>query len=162
MNKIDDVLGQMVPILIGFLASAMGVGGIGEKIKEILQKLQKPVNVAIDFLIKKGLQLAGPIIAKIKGIGSKMKGKVEAGKAWVKGKVEAGKAWVKGRLGALTGQDRKAPQASPPEGTVLGTASTSAAGHTYQGRAVAEHNAVAVYVSANADSGAPGGGNQRC
>lgn len=98
VNKIDDVLGQMVPILIGFLASAIGIGGIGEKIKEILQKLQKPVNMAIDFLIKKGLQLAAPIIAKIKGIGSKIKGKVEAGKAWVKGKVEAGKAWGKGKI----------------------------------------------------------------
>lgn len=100
VNKIDDVLGQMVPILIGFLASAIGIGGIAEKIKEILQKLQKPVNMAIDFLIKKGLQLAGPIIAKIKGIAGKVKGKIEAGKAWVKGKYEAGKAWVKGKVAA--------------------------------------------------------------
>lgn len=92
VNKIDDVLGQMVPILIGFLASAIGIGGIGEKIKEILQKLQKPVNAAIDFLIKTGLKLAGPIIRGIKGIGSKIKAKVAAGKAWVKGKVEAAKA----------------------------------------------------------------------
>ena len=92
VNKIDDVLGQMVPILIGFLASAIGIGGIAEKIKEILQKLQKPVNMAIDFLIKKGLQFAAPIIAKIKG-------KVAAGKAWVKGKMEAGKAWIKGKAG---------------------------------------------------------------
>jgi hypothetical protein len=94
------VLGQMVPILIGFLASAIGIGGIAEKIKEILQKLQKPVNMAIDFLIKKGLQFAAPIIAKIKGIAGKIKGKYEAGKAWVKGKYEAGKAWVKGKVAA--------------------------------------------------------------
>ena len=104
VNKIDDVLGQMVPILIGFFASAIGIGGIAEKIKEILQKLQKPVNMAIDFLIKKGLQLAAPIIGKLKGIGGKIKGKWEAGKAWVKGKVEAGRAWVKGK--AQSGLDR--------------------------------------------------------
>ncbi len=29
VNKINDVLGQMVPIIIGFLASVIGLGGIG-------------------------------------------------------------------------------------------------------------------------------------
>ena len=33
VNKIDDVLGQMVPIIIGFLASVIGLGGIGQKIR---------------------------------------------------------------------------------------------------------------------------------
>lgn len=95
--KIEDVLGQMVPILIGFLASAIGIGGIGQKIREIIEKLQKPVNAAIDFVIKTGLKLAGPIIRGIKGITAKVKSKVAAGKAWVKGKVDAGKASVKGK-----------------------------------------------------------------
>ncbi|WP_458315706.1 phage tail protein [Mycolicibacterium brisbanense] len=95
--KIEDVLGQMVPILIGFLASAIGIGGIGEKIREIIATLQKPVNKAIDFVIKTGLKLAGPIIRGLKGISSKVKAKVAAGKAWVKGKVDAGKKWAKGK-----------------------------------------------------------------
>ena len=60
VNKINDVLGQMVPIIIGFLASVIGLGGIGAKVREIIQKLQKPVNQAIDFVIKTGLKLAGP------------------------------------------------------------------------------------------------------
>jgi hypothetical protein len=100
VNKINDVLGQMVPILIGFLASVIGLGGIGAKIREIIEKLQKPVNKAIDFVIKTGLKLAGPIIRGIKGISGKVKAKVAAGKAWVKGKVEAGKAWAKEKAAA--------------------------------------------------------------
>ncbi|MFZ1384396.1 MAG: hypothetical protein WAS02_05760, partial [Propionicimonas sp.] len=113
--KIEDVLSQMVPILIGFLASVIGVGGIGEKIREIISKLQKPVTKAIDFVIKTGLKLAGPIIRGIKGISGKVKAKVAAGKAWVKGKAEAGKAWVKGKAeagkkwvkGKLSGVDQR-------------------------------------------------------
>ncbi|MFT4295468.1 MAG: hypothetical protein QM582_08655 [Micropruina sp.] len=101
VNKINDVLGQMVPIIIGFMASLIGLGGIGQKIREIIQKLQKPVNKAIDFVIKTGLKLAGPIIRGIAGIGRKVKAKVAAGKAWVKGKAEAGKAWVKGKVAAV-------------------------------------------------------------
>ena len=55
----------MVPIIIGFLASVIGLGGIGQKIREIIETLQKPVNKALDFVIKTGLKLAGPIIRGI-------------------------------------------------------------------------------------------------
>ena len=85
VNKINDVLGQMVPIIIGFLASLVGLGGIGQKIRAIVETLQKPVTKALDFVIKTGLKLAGPIIRGIKGISGKVKAKVAAGKAWVKG-----------------------------------------------------------------------------
>ncbi len=97
VNKINDVLGQMIPLIIGFLASAIGLGGIGQKIREIITKLQKPVNAALDFVIKKGLQLAGPVIRGLKGIGSKVKAKVAAGKAWVKGKVAGARDRLSGR-----------------------------------------------------------------
>jgi hypothetical protein len=90
VNKINDVLGQMVPIIIGFLASLIGLGGIGAKVREIIQKLQKPVNQAIDFVIKTGLKLAGPIIRGVAGVTKKVKAKFAAGKAWVKGKILGG------------------------------------------------------------------------
>jgi hypothetical protein len=78
VNKIEDVLGQMVPILIGFLASVIGIGGIGQKIRQIIETLQKPVKQALDFVIKTGLKLAGPIIRGIKGFAGKVKGKIAA------------------------------------------------------------------------------------
>ena len=58
------------------------------------------MNKALDFVIKAGLKLAGPVIRGLKGIGSRVKKKVAAGKAWVKGKAEAGKQWVKGKAEA--------------------------------------------------------------
>jgi hypothetical protein len=98
VNKINDVLGQMVPIIIGFLASVIGLGGIGQKIREIVEKLQKPVNKALDFVIKTGLKLAGPVIRGLKGIGKKAKAKIAAGKATIKRKIEAGKQLVKSKI----------------------------------------------------------------
>ncbi len=106
VNKINDVLGQMVPIIIGFLASVIGLGGIGQKIRQIVQKLQKPVSQALDFVIKTGLKLAGPLIRGIKGISGKVKAKVAAGKAYVKGKVEAGKAKVLDWATAIPGASK--------------------------------------------------------
>jgi hypothetical protein len=92
VEKINNVLGQMVPILIGFLASVIGLGGIGQKIRKIVETLQKPFNRALDFVIKTGLKLAGPLIRRVSGVRDKVKAKAAAGKAWVKGKAEAGKA----------------------------------------------------------------------
>ena len=79
VNKINDVLGQMVPLIIGFLASAIGLGGIGAKIREILDTLQKPVTKAIDGVINTGLKLAGPLIRTVKNLGGKLKAKLRGG-----------------------------------------------------------------------------------
>ena len=94
VDKIDDVLGQMVPIIIGFLASVIGLGGIGDKIREIIKALRKPVTTALDFVIKTGLKLAGPLIRGLKGIGSVVKG----GAKKLKDRARVGMAKVKGRL----------------------------------------------------------------
>ncbi|MGW6128563.1 phage tail protein [Cellulomonas sp. NPDC055163] len=79
VDKINDVLGQMVPILIGFLASVIGLGGVGEKIRQIVQTLQKPVNKALDVVITTGLKLAGPLIRGAKRLGGKLKAKLRGG-----------------------------------------------------------------------------------
>ncbi len=115
-SKIESVLGQLIPIIIGFLASAIGLGGIGEKIRAIVMKLQKPVNKAIDFVIDKGLKLAGPIIRGLSGLGKKAKAKFAAGKAWVKKKAEAGKAWAKEKAAAVGKKvkDRFTPRPKGP------------------------------------------------
>src|SRR4051794_38840541 len=101
MFFVNDALGQMVPIIIGFLASLVNLGGIGQKIRSNVETLQKPVNKALDFVIKTGLKLAGPIIRGVKGISGKVKAKVAAGKAWVKGKADSGKTWVKGKVAGI-------------------------------------------------------------
>jgi hypothetical protein len=106
------------------------------------------VNKAIDFVIKTGLKIAGPIIRGVAGISSKVKAKVAAGKAWVKGtveagkawakdKVEAGKAWVKGKLAGsekgakATGTAAKeAEKGAPPRPTVNVPFDMAGHGHT--------------------------------
>ena len=77
--KIEASLGKAVPLVISFLAGLLGLGGISDKIKSILQTVQKPINQAIDAVIKGALKLAGPLIKGIKGIGGKVKAKVLGG-----------------------------------------------------------------------------------
>jgi hypothetical protein len=100
-KHIENTLAKILPLLLGFLASLLGLGGISEKVKEILEKVQKPVNKAIDFVINGALKLAAPIINLAKRGAAWVKGKYEKGKAWVKGKVEGAKAWAKGKARAV-------------------------------------------------------------
>jgi hypothetical protein len=123
--KIEAALGKAVPLVISFLAGLLGLGGISEKVKSIIEKGQKLVGKAVDWVVGKAMKLARPLVNAMKKGAAWVKGKYEAGKAWVKGKWEAGKAyvkkkweaakgWVKGRTKALGGKsdDEKAGDSS--------------------------------------------------
>jgi len=61
---IEGALGKLVPIAINLLANIIGLGGIGEKIKEIITGIQNAVDKAIDSLINK-------VVGFFKGVGKK-------------------------------------------------------------------------------------------
>lgn len=84
--KIEGSLAKAVPLVISFLAGLLGLGGISEKIKSILQAVQRPVGKAIDAVISGALKAAKGLIAKGKGLWGKAKekGKALLGKAKAK------------------------------------------------------------------------------
>lgn len=51
---VEDTLARGVPVVIDFLANWMGLEGIGQRIHEIIEKLQGKVGDAMDWLIEKG------------------------------------------------------------------------------------------------------------
>ncbi|MUN61963.1 hypothetical protein GMA12_02180 [Kocuria sediminis] len=89
---IEMTLSKMVPVLIGFLASLLGLGGISDKIKEIIARVQEPVGKVVDKLIAGAVKIGKKLLKKLSGAFQK-------GKAWVKAKYEKGKAYVKKKLG---------------------------------------------------------------
>jgi hypothetical protein len=83
-SKIEQTLAKMLPVLIGFLASLLGLGGISEKIKKIIQTIQKPIGKAIDWVVgkavsygKRFLGFAGKMGKKIKGAAKKVGAKIK-------------------------------------------------------------------------------------
>jgi hypothetical protein len=67
---VENALARAIPVVIGFLASLLGIGGISEKIKEVIETIRKPINAAIDWVINKAVQLvkaAGKFIAGLFG-----------------------------------------------------------------------------------------------
>ena len=57
--KVEETLARLLPLAIEFLAKLVGLGDLDNKIKKILEKVQAPVNKAIDWCIDKVLVSTG-------------------------------------------------------------------------------------------------------
>ncbi|MGW2564419.1 phage tail protein [Streptomyces sp. NPDC001514] len=64
---IEQSLAKAVPVVLDFLASLLGLGGISAKIKEILQKVQAPVMKAVDWVIDKIVNAGKKVLSKLRG-----------------------------------------------------------------------------------------------
>jgi hypothetical protein len=71
---IENALGTALPVVISFMASLLGLGGISEKIEGIIKKVRAPIDKAIDWMIGKALAFAKKIGGKL-GFGKDKKGK---------------------------------------------------------------------------------------
>ncbi|MEQ9548987.1 MAG: DUF4157 domain-containing protein [Coleofasciculus sp. G3-WIS-01] len=75
---IENALSKALPVVISFMASLLGLGGISKKIQEIIQKVKEPIDKAIDWLISQAVKFAKKIGKKL-GFGKDKKGKAEDG-----------------------------------------------------------------------------------
>jgi hypothetical protein len=64
------VLAKSIPVVISFLASLLGLGGISEKIKAVIEKIREPINAAIDWVINLAVT-AVKAVGKLLGLGGK-------------------------------------------------------------------------------------------
>jgi len=63
---VERALARAIPVLIGALAALLGIGGIAGKVKQVFQKIARPVNRAIDWVIDKITGLIKKLWAKLK------------------------------------------------------------------------------------------------
>ncbi|MEC4880021.1 MAG: DUF4157 domain-containing protein [Scytonema sp. PMC 1070.18] len=103
IKGVENALAKSLPVVISFLASLLGLGGIATKIQAIFQKLRKPMEKAVDWIIDKGAKAFKKVGNKFNNskVGKKFnaakdaaKEKYKAGKQWVEDKKEAGQKWV--------------------------------------------------------------------
>jgi hypothetical protein len=97
-NAIDTTLGGILPRVISFLGDLAGVGGITERIHEIILKVRKPITRAMDALLGKAITYGRGILRRLgrTGVGqaavaatNKATAAVATGKAWAKDKATA-------------------------------------------------------------------------
>ncbi len=77
-SLIENALSKSLPVVISFMASLLGLGGISDKIKDIIGKLKAPIDKAIEWLIAQAVKFAKKIGKKLgfgKGDGKNKKNK---------------------------------------------------------------------------------------
>ncbi|MFF2894998.1 hypothetical protein [Streptomyces sp. NPDC057966] len=67
-KMVEAALAASVPLLIGFLASLLGIGSLANKVKSVFHAVARPVNRAVDKIV-------GFIAKKGKALWNKLKGK---------------------------------------------------------------------------------------
>ncbi|EOD65554.1 hypothetical protein H480_26007 [Amycolatopsis vancoresmycina DSM 44592] len=67
---IERTLAKALPMVLGFLASLLGLGGISEKIKSVLEKVQAPVGKVIDSVVGTIVKAGKKLWSKVKRGGS--------------------------------------------------------------------------------------------
>lgn len=92
-NKIEQALARLIPIVIGFLANLLGIGGITNKIREIIKKVQTKVDKALD----KGIGKVARIVKKVIGKGKEGFAATRAGALYGRGKAKTKELYGRGK-----------------------------------------------------------------
>jgi hypothetical protein len=80
VKAIENALAKSIPVLIGFLAAILGIGGLAEKVKKIFQAVSKPVMKVVDKVVDTIVKAGKKLWAKLKGKGKGKKGEKRDGR----------------------------------------------------------------------------------
>ncbi len=94
---VESALAKAIPVAISFLASLLGLGGISQKIRSIIEKIQAPINRAIDWVITKAVSLVKTVGGML-GIGREDKAPKDVGKMGPEERKNAARANLEGKL----------------------------------------------------------------
>jgi len=70
-QAIENALAKAIPVVIGFLASLLGLGGLSAKVQKLIKRIRKRIDKAIDKVILKAKKWFRKAGSKIKGVAGK-------------------------------------------------------------------------------------------
>ncbi|HYI08041.1 MAG TPA: hypothetical protein VEK57_03125, partial [Thermoanaerobaculia bacterium] len=111
IKKVETALGNAVPILIGFLARLIGLGGISQKVRDFITKVRAKVDAAIDKVLKKIVDAVKKLLSRLLGRGgARADQRSDADKRRdVNAAVAAGTALLRDRTATAQSTRRKLP-----------------------------------------------------
>ncbi len=81
-DYLEKTMGQAMPIVIGFLANQVGLGGIGKRIAEMIGAARNMVDRALTWLVNKAVNTGMALLDRVVSMGRSAAGAV---KAWARG-----------------------------------------------------------------------------
>ena len=71
-DAIENALAKAIPVVIGFLASLLGIGGLASKVQGLIKKIRSRIDKAIDSVIMKAKKWVEKVGGKVKGAVTKL------------------------------------------------------------------------------------------
>ncbi len=71
-KMLEDAMDKGLPVVLGFLAGEVGLDGIGDRLKDIVETIREKVDQAIDWLIDTALKMGRSVLDAL-GLGEKKK-----------------------------------------------------------------------------------------
>ncbi len=65
-NYVEQTMGRALTVMLSFLARFIGLGGIANKVRKVIDKIRKPIHRAIDKVIKRVVKRARLLFKKAK------------------------------------------------------------------------------------------------
>ncbi|WP_202919872.1 hypothetical protein [Streptomyces adustus] len=112
---IEGALAASIPVLLGFLASLLGIGNLAGKVRQVFTAVAKPVNKAIDKIVDFIAKAAKKLWGRVKAAGKKVKDKF-SGKDKSRTKSKEGKD----EAAALADADRALSRAGSHDAAATG------------------------------------------
>jgi hypothetical protein len=57
-KAIENALSKSLPVVISFMASLLGIGGISDKVQEVIKRVRQPIEKAINWVIEQAVKFA--------------------------------------------------------------------------------------------------------
>ncbi len=67
-QRVETALANTIPLIIGFLASLLGISGLAKKVQKVIGKVRKKIDKAIDKILMKAKKFAKKLIGKGKAV----------------------------------------------------------------------------------------------
>ncbi len=68
-NYLESTMARAMPIVIGFLANQVGLGGVGRRIGEMIEKVREMVDKALTWLVNKAVDYGTAFLDRVVAIG---------------------------------------------------------------------------------------------
>lgn len=68
---IEQSLARAVPVVIGFLASLLGLGNLSQRIRGVIERVQQPVRRAVGWVLERARGFATRVMGRVRGVSGK-------------------------------------------------------------------------------------------
>ncbi len=69
-NYLESTMGRAMPVIIGFLANQVGLGGVGRRVGEMIESVRTMVDEALTWLVNKAVDTGMNLLDRVMGRGT--------------------------------------------------------------------------------------------